>query len=413
MPQLKEDFVLRLARRLNVFLSLRAGITGGDVVRTTSMEEKLAAQERELDRHRIDNEDLRRQLTWQAETIARLRAPVEGFRNGFQNVSTADGPSTQLFFVVGHGRSGTTWLQNILNSHPEVMCRGEGWLFNRNFRREDFRELHPRLKPSSLYNAILTSEYLKLWIERSPWTANDGVLPEEHLDNMTHWAVNYFLTRPLLGTGKRIVGDKTASHGIEALEDIGNICPDAKVIHMIRDGRDVAVSLAHFLWNHSMSEGGIYELQPEELEMREAYRKDPAAFADKSIFTEKRLADVAAGWRSEVGEAIKHGPTLLGDRYLEVRYETLLSQPESEVARILRYLGADASGRSVKACIEATGFEQTSKRKRGEEDSSSVRFRKGVAGDWRNVFTERDESIFKEKAGDLLVELGYEKDSGW
>lgn len=147
--------------------------------------------------------------------------------------------------------------------------------------------------------------------------------------------------------------------------------------------------------------------------MREAYRKDPATFAEKSIFTEKRLSDIAAGWKSEVGEAIKHGPTLLGDQYLEVRYETLLSQPESEVARILRYLGADASGRSVKACIEATGFEQTSKRKRGEEDSLSVRFRKGVAGDWRNVFTERDENIFKEKAGDLLVKLGYEKDSGW
>lgn len=413
MPQLKEDFVLRLARRLKVFLSFRAGVTRGDVMGVAGMEEKLAARERELARHQANNEDLRRQVTRQAEMIARLRAPVDGFRNGFQNGSTANGPGTQLFFVVGHGRSGTTWLQNILNSHPEVMCRGEGWLFNRNFRREDFKELHPLLKPSSLYNAILTSEYLKLWIERSPWTAYDGLPLEEHLDNMTHWAVNYFLTLPLLGTGKRIVGDKTASHGIEALEDIGKICPDAKVIHMIRDGRDVAVSLAHFLWNHSMSEGGIYELQPEELEMREAYRKDPAAFADKSIFTEKRLADVAAGWKSEVGEAIRRGPTLLGDRYLEVRYESLLERPEKEVARILRFLGADAGGRSVKACIEATGFEQTSKRKRGEEDSSSVRFRKGVAGDWRNVFTERDESIFKEKAGDLLVELGYEKDGDW
>lgn len=413
MPLLKEDFVLQIARRLKVFLSLRAGVVRDDTLVTAGVEEKLAARERELTRHRIENEKLQKQLTRQAEMIARLSAPVEGFRNGFLNPSTADAPSTQLFFVVGHGRSGTTWLQNILDSHPEVMCRGEGWLFNRNFRREDFKELHPRLKPSSLYNAILTSEYLRLWIERSPWTANDGLAPEEHLDNMTHWAVNYFLTRPLLGTGKRIVGDKTASHGLEALEDISKICPEAKVIHVIRDGRDVAVSLAHFLWNHSMSEGGIYELEPEELEMREAYRKDPAAFADKSIFTEKRLADIAAGWRSEVGEAIKHGPPLLGDRYLEVRYESLLDRPEEEVGRILRFLGADASDRSVKACIEATGFEQTSKRKRGEEDSSSVRFRKGVAGDWRNVFTERDEDIFNEKAGDLLVELGYEKDGGW
>jgi len=36
-----------------------------------------------------------------------------------------------------------------------------------------------------------------------------------------------------------------------------------------------------------------------------------------------------------------------------------------------------------------------------------------VAGDWRNVFTEEDKRIFKEAAGDLLVELHYEKDNEW
>jgi hypothetical protein len=413
MALLKEDFVLKLARNVKVVLSLRAGISRGETPDTASLERKFVDLERELAECRSANAELRRQVGRQATFMARLRAPIDGLRNGFRNTLDSDSQGTQLFFVVGHGRSGTTWLQNTLNAHPEVMCRGEGWLFNRNFRREDFKELHPRLKPSSLYNAILNAEYLKLWVERSPWTANDGLSPEDHLDNLTYLAVSYFLTHRLLGTGKRIVGDKTASHGLEALEDIGKVCPEAKVIHMIRDGRDVAVSLAHFLWNHSMSEGGIYELYPEELEMREAYRKDPTAFADRSIFSEKRLAEIAAGWSSEVGQAVRHGPSLLGDRYLEVRYESLLEQPESEVARILRYLGAEARDKTVKSCIEATGFEQASRRKRGEEDSSSVRFRKGVAGDWRNVFTEKDKDIFKEYAGELLVQLGYEKSLEW
>jgi hypothetical protein len=39
--------------------------------------------------------------------------------------------------------------------------------------------------------------------------------------------------------------------------------------------------------------------------------------------------------------------------------------------------------------------------------------RKGVSGDWRGAFTEGDRRIFKEEAGDLLVELGYEKDHDW
>jgi hypothetical protein len=36
-----------------------------------------------------------------------------------------------------------------------------------------------------------------------------------------------------------------------------------------------------------------------------------------------------------------------------------------------------------------------------------------VAGDWKNAFTERDKAIFKETAGELLVELGYAKDMSW
>ena len=63
--------------------------------------------------------------------------------------------------------------------------------------------------------------------------------------------------------------------------------------------------------------------------------------------------------------------------------------------------------------MNAASFEKLSRgRTRGEEDATSF-FRKGVAGDWKNTFTEGDKSIFKEAAGDLLVRLGYEKDAGW
>jgi hypothetical protein len=63
--------------------------------------------------------------------------------------------------------------------------------------------------------------------------------------------------------------------------------------------------------------------------------------------------------------------------------------------------------------VEAASFERLSKgRERGQEDPSSF-FRKGVAGDWRSVFTEKDRRVFKEEAGQLLVRLGYENDDSW
>ena len=51
-------------------------------------------------------------------------------------------------------------------------------------------------------------------------------------------------------------------------------------------------------------------------------------------------------------------------------------------------------------------------RRPGDEDPASL-LRKGVSGDWRDAFTGEDRRVFKEEAGDLLVELGYEKDLGW
>ena len=110
---------------------------------------------------------------------------------------------------------------------------------------------------------------------------------------------------------------------------------------------------------------------------------------------------------------MEDGPRLLGDNYAEVRYEDLLRRPEEEVGRVLRFLGADAGEGAVRRCVEAGSFERWTKgRGRGEEESTSF-FRKGVAGDWRGVFNERDKQIIKEVTGDLLIELGYEEDDSW
>jgi hypothetical protein len=62
--------------------------------------------------------------------------------------------------------------------------------------------------------------------------------------------------------------------------------------------------------------------------------------------------------------------------------------------------------------VSAASFEKLAGgRRRGQEAASF--FRKGVAGDWKNVFTEQDKRNFKAAAGDLLIELGYEGDDDW
>jgi hypothetical protein len=368
--------------------------------RGRELESKLAEKNETLQR-------VRRRVANRDRELARLREELAQARTAGRSRSLSSG-SMPAFFLIGRARSGTTWLRGVLNSHPEIMCWGEGRFFERSFERRDFEELRPKnMPPSSLYRAILHSKLLRAWVDDSVWAR--GKKTDEHLDNLTRLAVNYFLTEQLSKTNKRIVGDKTPFVSAEIVEEIGKVYPEAKVIHIIRDGRDVAVSLMHHMWNNAKSEGGVYDLEPEELEKRHAYRAGTLVSPADSLFTRERLIRIATDWRAEVGKATEDGPALLGGNYTEVRYEDLLQRPVGEIRGLLAFLGAaDSSEDVARECTERAGFERHTSRKRGQEDSSS-RYRKGVAGDWRNVFTEEDRRTFMEVAGTLLVQLGYER----
>ena len=318
------------------------------------------------------------------------------------------GVNTPVFFVLGYQKSGTTWLMLMLDAHPEILCRGEGRFFGGGWRQESLKQADVQRPPSSLYNAMLNAEYLKLWIERSVWSRNDTA--HEHLVNLTRIAIDYFLEGELLKAGKRVVGDKSPLLTPETVREVGEIYPEAKVIHIIRDGRDAAVSAAYHAWNF-----GKPKKSGEASAKGEPYRKNPRQLREvgESIFAGNHIRKLAADWGVRVSRAIEDGPTLLGTNYCEVRYEDLVEKPEVAVRRLLEFLGAEAGEETVRRCVGSASFEKLAKgRKRGQEDPSSF-FRKGVVGDWRNVFTERDKYVFKEEAGDLLIKLGYEEDSDW
>src|SRR5919199_579071 len=214
---------------------------------------------------------LRRRTATRDRELTRLREELTQAKSANHSRDFSS-ESILKFFLIGRGRSGTTWLRGVLNNHPEIMCWGEGRFFERSFERRDFEELRPKnMPPSSLYRAIVQSRLLRAWIDDSVWAR--GKNTDEHLDNLTRLAVDYFLAEQLSKTDKRIVGDKTPFVSAEIVEELSTVYPEAKVIHIIRDGRDVAVSMIHHMWNYAKSEGGIYDLKPVELEKRDARRE--------------------------------------------------------------------------------------------------------------------------------------------
>ena len=309
------------------------------------------------------------------------------------------------FFVGGHGRSGTTWLQRTLNTHPEILCEGEGMFFGRSMGDFGGRRL--------LYKVFAESEELKAWHEYGDnfWTKPEEF--ERDIAQITRAAIDALMRRALTESGKRVLGDRTPHH-ISHLKEIHILYPNAKIIHAIRDGRDVAISGLHSFWHNAQDKGGVVNLAPEEAEIREAYLEDREAFlaSGRSIFTEERIRQRGRSWNRAVRQGRQTGLELFGENYVEFKYEDHLYSPHEALEELFGFLGADTDPEVIDRVVENNRFEKMAGRPQGEEDSESF-LRKGIHGDWKGVFTERDKRIFKEEAGELLVELGYEEDKNW
>ena len=394
MPSYSSVTNLKVLRDLKVFLQFKLGATRGPFP-----SEQVQGAELQRARRRI--KELERQLAAGEQDTVRLRPPV--------------------FFVVGQGKSGTSWLMRMFNAHPEILCRGEGRFFGKDWVRDDLRKRDWTVQdledektgvpPKTLYGAIHGSELLRLWLKKTIWSRDEDI--EKHLAAITRGTSDHVLAEKLAQSGKRIVGDKTPFLTPDIMKDVGELYPDAKVIHITRDGRDVAVSAIHHRWNKTEDRGGFFKLNPEEVQRREAYRQNAQEVLEEGLFSERELRGRARSWNNFVGQGAEYGRKLLEDNYVEVKYEDLLENTGEEIGRLLKFLGADAREKNVRRCVEAASFEKLSGgRKPGEEDANSF-FRKGVAGDWKNAFTKRDREIFKEAAGDLLIKLGYEKDNDW
>jgi hypothetical protein len=377
--------------------------------RGQKLEQRAGELSRRLESRTAALAEARRQLGAERE---RLAAAEERLQAAERRLVYAD---PAVFYVVGHAKSGTTWLMRLLDAHPEIVCKGEGRIFGRRYKRPDVRKMDaPTFQPSSLYRALIDATYLRSWIERSVWTRGDDA--DEQLRGLTRAAIHHFLGARLAGSKKRIVGDKTPFLSDEIITEIAEIDSGAKVIHIIRDGRDVAVSGIHHLWRRELDLGGGKDIRPEEEEMRARYRADPqgAIESGEGLFTEQRLREMAEDWRRQVSAAREQGSELLGtDRYVEVRYEELLERTVPEFRRLAGFLGADQDSKVAQRCVSSASFTRWTKgRRRGQEDSDSL-LRKGVAGDWKRVFTADDRRVFDRHAGDLLIELGYETGRDW
>ncbi len=300
----------------------------------------------------------------------------------------------EKFFIFGHARSGTTLLMRLARLHPEVHCNYQAHFFTRQ----------PLLK--SLVNTPEAEEWLTRKSNR--WNQGRDLSPL-----VLRSVADFILERDAAREGKMIVGDKSPSstiHG-QAVRDMYAVYPDAKVVCIVRDGRDVLISER---FRNFVEESKF--LTTDDKRIIADLKVDSVPFTDgrRSIFTETVIRRVAQGWVKNLQETEDEARRLFGKAYFGMRYEDLLSVSFEEMSRLWNFLGVKnvdaALGEKIKAEMSSNPDEEW-QAKRNEGIASFLP--KGQAGNWSRLFTEKDKSVFKEVAGEMLIKWGYEKDLNW
>jgi hypothetical protein len=164
--------------------------------------------------------------------------------------------------------------------------------------------------------------------------------------------------------------------------------PDSRFIHIVRDGRDAALSHARTPWLAERSRGsgrvdtGGYAFGPYARFWVEPSRR--AEFESTSD-----LHRAAWAWRRHTEAALEHGRGLGPERYLEVRYEDLVTSPVQEAERLLAFLCLD-DPRSRSGLTDAVSA----------ADARSI-------GGWRTQLSIDQIAVVQSEAGSLLMRLGY------
>jgi hypothetical protein len=274
--------------------------------------------------------------------------------------ATPGGPPV---LVLGVRRSGTTLLRVMLDRHSELAVPDESYfipqLADRHLRHVDPQEFVDdlrRIDTVAKWDVPLDKVRARL-TERMPIGAAIAAVYATYADER----------------GKPRWGDKTPMY-MQNLRLLERLFPDALFVHLIRDGRDAALS---FL---SMPKGLMTEtwMQP----------RDVAGFASQ--------------WRGEVKAAQRLGRRVGDERYLEVRYEDLVGDVESVLRSISRFarLPHEAAMAHYVGNVEDVS---------AKPHQQSLR-RPPTVGlrNWRVQMSLEDVGVFDRVAGDLLDELGYE-----
>jgi hypothetical protein len=267
------------------------------------------------------------------------------------------------FFIVGSARSGTTLLRFIISSHPRLYIPPET-----GFVPFLLKNVEARLSPAQVRKVIQRMEQLNpAWRDMvDDYSAFYEALPEPRLEHV----LDTLYRKKITDYGAVRWGDQTPPY-IRYVPILNKIFPTSQFIHLIRDGRDVALST------------------------QKTWGGNQRPFIDPYYSFSNWCKDIERG---------KEAERLLGtDRYMEVRYEDLVQQPQQMIEQICAFLGEEPHPDMLNHTRIARKIIWPIGPVKVREPISTASVQR-----WKTEMSLFDKKVADRVAGSTLSALGYE-----
>jgi len=284
--------------------------------------------------------------------------------------------SNPLLFVVGCPRSGTTLLQRMLDHHPHLAVANDTHFIPRALLRAAPEQVANAVRGRAIpLDKVLIDSLLSYHrFHRLGVDPDEARAMAVDCSTYSDW-IERLYTSFAVNQGKIYGGEKTPDY-VRYMPLLQGLFPWAKFLHIIRDGRDVALSALD--WAGPKKGPGRWEL----------WEQDP-------------VATCALWWRWQVEKGRIDARRLGAANHVEVRYEDLVEDPERELRRISAFLALPYSERMVRFHAGKTTSNP------GKSAKSNWLPATPGLRDWRTQMRATDQALFQCIAGDTLKALQF------
>lgn len=289
--------------------------------------------------------------------------------------------SNPFVFIVGCSRSGTTLLQHMVAAHPKIAVIPETRWFVRWYEK-GYGVTPDGFVTLELVSRLLTRHRLFRDIDLEICQEELEELIGDGHSILYQDFVRYMFDRYGEARGKPFVGNKTPGY-VRRLKTIHSLWPQTRLVHIIRDGRDVCLSMIQMI-----------EDEEKKVKRFRGWHDDP-------------VSTTAFWWEWDVRLGREAGALLSPSLYHEVRYESLVAQPEVECSALCEFLGVTYDDVMLQHHL-GTVFSSTHLSQK--HPTLHLPITPGLR-DWRTGMAADDIERFEAAAGDLLSELGYPLDT--